>query len=161
MWSLITYISLYLGKYCGTRFVDDNINFFNDIKISLVVSVFDSSSAPRHIRQLSRWQCVTHTVFNTYTHMMDGRWMIRVLRHFKHTDSGISSLLERPIARTEEIFRLGWRLWMRFSKLYRNFGEWYQNRHNWSVYVSLTINNESQSKHTGESLTHTHKVHNL
>jgi len=43
---------------------------------------------------------------------MDGRWMIRVLRHFKHTDSGISSLLERPIARTEEICRSGRRLWM-------------------------------------------------
>ena len=40
--------SMNFGRYSAAQFVNNRIDFFNHVKVNLVVSVFDSRSTPRN-----------------------------------------------------------------------------------------------------------------
>jgi len=55
------YVAVNFSWNSWTRLVNDSINLFNTIKISLVVRILDSWATPGYIWQLTCWECVTDT----------------------------------------------------------------------------------------------------
>ena len=55
-----THITLYLCNDCGSGFVNDGVNLLDDVKVSLVVCVFDTGASPGNVGELTCRQSATH-----------------------------------------------------------------------------------------------------
>lgn len=62
--TLQAYVSLNFGANSRTRFVDDGVDFFDDVKVRLVVRVANSRPSPRYVRQLTCGKRFTHPARN-------------------------------------------------------------------------------------------------